>query len=126
MSRQLGHLLNRRMQQLDYLARRLLSPTQRIAHKRNHLAHLQARLQSAAIHQLQKRQRQLVNLQQNLSHLNPEAVLHRGYALVLTEDGNLVRSNRALQTGQKVRLRLAEGQADAAITDPDSQQKRPN
>ena len=125
MTRQLGYLINRRMQQLDYLARRLLSPAQRIAHKRNHLDHLQARLQSAAVHQLQRRQRQLAHLQQNLGHLNPEAVLNRGYALVLTEDDHLVRSNRALQTGQKVRLRLAEGQAEAAITDPDSQ-KRPN
>lgn len=126
MARQLGHFLNRRMQQLDYLARRLLSPAQRLEHKHNHLVHLQARLQSAAVNQLQKRQRQLAHLQQNLGHLNPEAVLNRGYALVEAADGHLVRSNRALQTGQKVRLRLAEGQAEAAITDPDPQQKRPN
>ena len=126
MARQLGHYLSRRMQQLDYLARRLLSPTQRVAHKRNHLAHLQTRLQSAVTHQLQRRQRQLAHLQQNLGHLNPEAVLNRGYALVEAADGALVRSNRALQAGQKVRLRLAEGQADAAITNPDPPQKQPN
>jgi exodeoxyribonuclease VII large subunit len=126
MARQLGHLLSRRMQQLDYLARRLLSPGQRIAQQRNHLAHLHARMLAAVMNQLQRRQRQLAHLQQNLKHLNPEAVLTRGYALVQAEDGSLVRSSRVLQTGQKVRLRLAEGQADAAIVDTKPQSKRPD
>lgn len=126
MARQLGHLLSRRMQQLDYLARRLLSPAQRIAQQRNHLAHLHARMLAAVMNQLQRRQRQLAHLQQNLKHLNPEAVLTRGYALVQAEDGSLVRSSRVLQTGQKVRLRLAEGQADAAIVDTKPQSKRPD
>lgn len=118
LARQLSYLLNRRMQHIDYLARRLLSPAQQIAHKVNHLGHLRQRLQAASASQLQRRQRQLAYLQQNLSHLNPQAVLGRGYALVQTPDGKLVRSSRELQPGQKVRLTLAEGQADATISAP--------
>lgn len=126
MLRQLNHGIRRRMQHIDYLARRLLSPAQQLAHKQNHLSHLRLRLQAASAGQLQKRQRQLVHLQQNLSHLNPQAVLGRGYAFVQTQDGRLVRSSHTLDQGQKVRLTLAEGHADAAITDIAPRPAMPN
>jgi exodeoxyribonuclease VII large subunit len=116
MSRRLGHILGRHMQHLDYLARRLLSPSQKIAHQLNHLAHLRLRLQTSAASQLQQRQRQLAQLQQNLEHLNPKEVLNRGYALVHTTDGQLVLSSNSLSEGQMLRLTLAEGEANAAVT----------
>jgi exodeoxyribonuclease VII large subunit len=115
-SRRLGHILSRHMQHLDYLARRLLSPSQKIAHQLTHLAHLRLRLQTSAASQLQQRQRQLAHLQQNLEHLNPKEVLSRGYALVHTTDGQLVRSSSSLSEGQMLRLTLAEGEAGAAVT----------
>lgn len=116
MSRRLGHILGRHMQHLDYLARRLLSPSQKIAHQLNHLAHLRLRLQAAAASQLQMRQRQLAHLQQNLEHLNPKEVLNRGYALVHTADGQLVLSSNSLSEDQILRLTLADGEASAAVT----------
>ena len=116
MTRQLNYGLNRRNQQLDYLSRRLLSPTQQVAHKFSHLAQLNFRLQAAITRSLQLQQQNLQRLQQNLGHLNPHAVLNRGYALVQTAEGQLVRSSRQLSPGQEVKFTLAKGQADATIT----------
>jgi exodeoxyribonuclease VII large subunit len=114
--RYMGQTLNQRMQQLDYLARRLLSPTQQVQHKMAHLDQLRYRLEATAIRCLQHHQQHLLRLEQNLHHLNPQAVLTRGYALVETSDGELVYSEQQLSVGQDVRLTLAQGSADAEIT----------
>ena len=123
MKRQLTYLLTRRMQQLDFLARRLLSPAQQLSHKINHLQHLRLRLDTAMQSGLLKQRRQLANLGQNLGHLNPQAVLQRGYALVHIETGEgageLVYSSRQLTPGQQVRLTLGNGTAAANINSPE-------
>lgn len=116
LTRQLNYLLSRRMQQLDFLARRLLSPLQQVTHKISHLSQLNLRLQAGILQRLQRKQQQLVRLEQNLSHLNPQAVLQRGYALVHTAEGKLVRTYEQLSPGQDVRLSLGDGQADAQVT----------
>ncbi|MEO8418005.1 MAG: exodeoxyribonuclease VII large subunit [Methylophilaceae bacterium] len=116
LSRQLNYILNRRMQQLDFLARRLLSPLQQVTHKISHLCQLKLRLQAGILKQLQHQQQHLLQLEQNLSHLNPQAVLKRGYALVHTVEGKLVRTHQQLSPGQDVRLTLGEGQADVQVS----------
>ena len=125
MKRRLTYLLSRRMQQLDFLARRLLSPAQQLSHKINHLQHLRLRLDTAMQSELMKQRRQLANLGQNLGHLNPQAVLQRGYALVHIETGEgageLVYSSRQLTLGQQVRLTLGNGTAAANITSPEQE-----
>jgi exodeoxyribonuclease VII large subunit len=115
LQRQMGHLLSRYMQQLDFLARRLLSPTQQVTHKLNHLEQLRLRLEAGISKHLQNQSQQLLRLAQNLSHLNPHAVLNRGYALVHDAKGSLVRSSEQLSPRQNVQLTLAKGQADAEI-----------
>ena len=116
MARQMGYLLQRRMQQLDYLAKRLLSPAQQIRNQSGHLDQLRLRLNAAMRSRLQRQQQALLRLEQNLHHLNPTGVLRRGYALVLDAEGQVIRASSQLQTGQQVSLTLAEGSADAAIT----------
>jgi exodeoxyribonuclease VII large subunit len=115
LARYMSQALNQRMQHLDYLSRRLLSPAQQAEHKAAHLIQLRCRLEAAASRMLQHQQHQLARLQQNLQHLNPQAVLTRGYALVQTESGELVHSAQQLGIGQNVRLTLGEGSADAEI-----------
>jgi exodeoxyribonuclease VII large subunit len=116
MARQMGFLLQRRMQQLDYLAKRLLSPAQQIRNQGGHLNQLSLRLNTAMRSRLQRQQQALLRLEQNLHHLNPTGVLSRGYALVLDAEGRVVRASSQLQTGQQVSLTLAEGAADATIS----------
>jgi len=116
MQRQMQVGLNQRMQQLDYLARRLLAPIRQVAHKAGHLDQLNLRLQAAISRLLQQQSQQLMRLEQNLIHLNPHAVLNRGYALVQTTDSQIVRTASQLSTGQTVQLTFGQGRADADIT----------
>jgi exodeoxyribonuclease VII large subunit len=44
-----------------------------------------------------------------LHSLSPLAVLDRGYALVIGEDGSLIRSAAQLTEGERVTTRVAEG-----------------
>ncbi|MGH9598398.1 MAG: exodeoxyribonuclease VII large subunit, partial [Terracidiphilus sp.] len=48
-------------------------------------------------------------LDARLHSLSPLAVLDRGYALVLTGDGGLVRSTAQIAAGDRLTTRLADG-----------------
>ena len=54
-------------------------------------------------------------LASNLAHLNPTAVLERGYAIVTSRDGDIVVDSAALAAGDDVTLTLGRGEADATI-----------
>jgi exodeoxyribonuclease VII large subunit len=55
-------------------------------------------------------------LAQSLSHLNPQAVLDRGYAIVTAADGAIVQDAASLAVGDDVGIALARGAADAKVT----------
>jgi exodeoxyribonuclease VII large subunit len=54
-------------------------------------------------------------LQRALVHLNPRAVLDRGYAIVSTGQGNIVYDAAALNVGDDVEVAFARGTAGAKI-----------
>jgi exodeoxyribonuclease VII large subunit len=58
----------------------------------------------------------LARLQQSLGHLNPKAVLERGYAIVAADDGSIVADANAVSVGDEVHLTFASGGAAARIT----------
>ena len=152
--------LERRMQQLDVLARRLTHPGERIANQLVQLGHLASRLRGAwqmtagnsewrlrelyqqllalrpdfavlATRQQTLAQR-LVNaaarrvdvlradvksLTAQLTQLNPRAVLERGYSMVETAAGDIVRDSAQLKRDDDVKLTFAEGWARARVKD---------
>lgn len=57
----------------------------------------------------------LQRLGDNLAHLDPGAVLVRGYAIVRDAQGDIVRDAAVLQAGQRVDIALGHGAADATI-----------
>jgi len=63
------------------------------------------------------RARALARLEAHLLHLNPRGVLSRGYAIVSTADGRVIRDSGETQLGDELRLTLARGWADARVTD---------
>jgi len=66
--------LERAMQQLDYLQRRLVHPAQRAQQQVQHLGQLQQRLQSALTHTMQNQSWRWQALQQRLRAARPELV----------------------------------------------------
>jgi exodeoxyribonuclease VII large subunit len=130
--------IQQRMQRIDLLARQLVHPAERLARSRQGLAHLASRLASAGERLAGKRRQRLADLRLRLSRaqprlerqrtrlerlaaslaaLNPQAALARGYALVRTPDGQLVRSHVQLADAMTLHLRFAEGGANALVTE---------
>jgi exodeoxyribonuclease VII large subunit len=150
--------LSQRAQQLDYLARRLVSPVQhaaqqrqqlqqlavrlrqtiqmQLAQQRTHLQHIshrhalqrpdttgryeiltrwQQRLDTLLAATLTRRQQRLCQLGMALEHLGPQRVLQRGYAMVMTNAGELVRDSAALRVGQELSLSFARGTARVEV-----------
>jgi exodeoxyribonuclease VII large subunit len=62
-------------------------------------------------------------LAQNLTHLNPQAVLERGYAIVATGDGAIVQDAAQVAVGDRVALTFARGSAGATIEARDASPK---
>ncbi|MCB5207311.1 exodeoxyribonuclease VII large subunit [Methylovorus mays] len=120
LSRAMQQLLSQRMQHMDYLTRRLLSPSQQIAHRGHQLQQWQWRLQQAMRQKLERQTRQLQTLQQNLMHLNPQAILSRGYTLAYAEDGSLLKSVQTLQKGNEITLQFSDGQVTTTVDRVDS------
>jgi exodeoxyribonuclease VII large subunit len=54
-----------------------------------------------------------------LEALSPLAVLSRGYALVYSADGELLRSAAKTAAGQTIRARLSHGTLEAEVTQID-------
>lgn len=130
-------LANRR-RHLDHLAHRLaLAQASRLALASQGLAHLRARCQMALprpdhlqsrLHGLagrlaraiatglKQRQARITALATHLDHLNPAAVLERGYSIVRRMDGSIVRDSRQMAVDETVELTLARGLAGARIT----------
>lgn len=154
----LQRALERRMQFVDHLGKRLRHPGERIANRLDQLTHLRARLagvlrrqldlaaqrlrimqsrvesarpdwkglqaqgstlgqrlHSAATLYLERRAQSLSRLSAHLQHLNPQAVLERGYSIVSAEDGTIVRDAARLRFGERVVLAFAKGRAAARI-----------
>ena len=89
---------------------------------RSPLPQVQRVLQTRATWQRATRERiarisdRLTGLTQNLAHLNPQAVLERGYAIVAGRDGTIVQDARQVKEGDGVALTFARGGADATVT----------
>jgi exodeoxyribonuclease VII large subunit len=84
-------------------------PRQNLAHARAHLADLRARIDRCLERLLQSSAASFNAFDGRLHSLSPLAVLDRGYALVLSADGALVRSTAQIAAGDCVTTRLADG-----------------
>ena len=100
------------------VARRLLdrrAPAMRLAVRRQRLDEARRALDRAIARAIPLRRQRAVAAQRRLAALSPLAVLGRGYTIVEGSDGHVRASVTALATGERVRLRMRDGRAAAAI-----------
>ncbi len=75
---------------------------------------------AAGIHamklQLARRRGRLESLTAKLSQLSPLRILERGYAIVTSDAGQILKSAAAAPPGSNIRVRLAEGRLQAEVT----------
>ena len=134
-----GQRLRERAQRLDELEQRLnLAQQARLRHQQARLSTLSARLhgrspaqrlrelhlrlnnlqhssRSAIAATLTKQRARLVNLGRALNAVSPLATLGRGYAIVQTPEGNVVRQSNEVSVGDTVTTRLGSGQLDCRV-----------
>ncbi len=139
LARDMRRIVETRGQQLDALARRLLTPAERLARDRERLAvlarrmkralpdagggkrdlaHLRLRLDAAAARGAGERARRLVALRAALGHLDPNQVLARGYSIVRDAGGEVRRSSAGLAAGAALDVTFAEGGAAVTVRVP--------
>lgn len=159
LSRHLQQKMEQRMQQMDYLSRRLIHPGERLNARLMHLTHLGQRLNNHTGHALaerewclqklahrlaaakpditahEARQRELARrlqlslsqrmqdcqiglqrLQANLTHLNPQSVLERGFSMVRSADGKIVYDSEKVAMDEALSITFARGSAEARVT----------
>ena len=58
---------------------------------------------------------QLLQLAASLTHLDPNAVLARGYSLVRDSSGKLVKSGAQVRAGDPIAIGFAQGWAEAEV-----------
>jgi exodeoxyribonuclease VII large subunit len=92
-----------------------IDPRQNLAHARAHLADLRARLDRCLERLLQSSAASFNAFDARLHSLSPLAVLDRGYALVLSAEGALVRSTAQITAGDRVTTRLADGSFSSRV-----------
>jgi exodeoxyribonuclease VII large subunit len=74
-----------------------------------------ARLETLAHLSLARRRQRLENLTAKLEQLNPRMVLARGYAIVLNEQGRIVKEAAGAPTGSELRLLFARDGVKAKV-----------
>ena len=103
-------------QKIDLLEKGLLSPAQKILIQYDLISGLKNRVQMAINTQLQKYQEQIKSYKQNLSYLNPNEILSRGYSIVLNQNKKIINKSSALNLNDKIKIKFYDGNAEGKIT----------
>ena len=72
-------------------------------------------LRSGFGHSLRERRAQLMRLDSHVRHLNPRAVLERGYSITRNVKGEIIRDSSVLKPGDALQLSFAKGTAEVKV-----------
>ena len=103
-------------QRIDFLEKGLVSPIQKIASQNDLIQALTNRMQITMSSRLEKYQEQIKSYKQNLSHLNPNEILSRGYSIILNQNKKIINNVSAMSVSDKIKIKFHKGDAEANIT----------
>lgn len=122
----LAHRLQRAWQQhwqqaqqySQYTGQRLQAqhPGARLQSLQQRLAQLAPRPQAAISQQLRLQQQRLQGMARELHAISPLATLSRGYSILHSADGRILRSAKAVQPGDTLNACLADGQLQLQVS----------
>ena len=92
----------------------------RLARQRQRLESLAQRPAPLQLRRLERLAARLAALDGSLGALSPLAILERGYAIVRTEAGELVRDNRQAAPGDRLGVRLHRGRLSVSVAETSS------
>jgi exodeoxyribonuclease VII large subunit len=115
LGRDLRRAIETRQQRLDGVARRLLTPAERIARQRERLGQVSRRLAREVRQRVTQRSQRLSALRSALGHLDPTQVLARGYSIVRDAAGHVVQGSDSLAAGDPLDITFSKGGAEVAV-----------
>ena len=115
----LSRQLRSARQRLNVLAHSpaMTSPTGYLEQRQKELEHLKTRLIAAQTQQLQRRRQRFVACTAKLDAMSPLKVLTRGYSIVNSDDGTILRSVRQTAPGRQLRVTLSDGRVNAVVSE---------
>ena len=118
--------LERLRQKLDTLAGKRVMTDQLayVQDKRMELVHVQQRLGDLAGIFLGQKKQQFAALAASLDAMSPLKVLGRGYAMVQNENGQILKSYRDVESGERVNVTLGEGGFSCTVEEPLKEERR--
>ena len=91
-------------------------PRQQLAHARGHFDACRTRLDRTLERTIDAAKGRLTALDARLNSLSPLRVLDRGYALVLDQEGAVIRSARQIAAGDTITTRMSDGAFTSTVT----------
>jgi exodeoxyribonuclease VII large subunit len=113
------HAMELEQWQLVQRLQRLQACTPNLREFASKVQALLAGARAAAATVLERAVSRQARLAESLAHLNPAAVLERGYSIVSHADGKIVRDSTSLTLGEPLSLRFARGSASACVDSKD-------
>ena len=94
-----------------------LNPKKNIKELHLMLLNFKSKIELHTLSKLKFSKSYLTKLESNIKALDPLSILERGYSIVETEDGKIVKNSREIKTGQKLSTRFATGSASVKVID---------
>ncbi|NUM88138.1 MAG: exodeoxyribonuclease VII large subunit [Bdellovibrionales bacterium] len=116
LERCLRNLLRQLRLELRGVSGRLKSPKDRLNELRLRIDDWSERLLQASRRDLAHRRQRLDRQLASLRALSPLQVLDRGYSLVFTRDGKIVKTSGGVKKGQEIEVRVSDGAFHAEVT----------
>lgn len=94
----------------------LRSPGQYLKKREQDLKNMQLRMVSAQNRNISLSKQRFISLTSKLDAMSPLKVLTRGYSMVRSVDGTVVRSKQQVKPGDSIGITLADGELSATVT----------
>lgn len=115
--RLMGFQLERSARKIESLQQRLraASPRRRLAEQSRQLLEAQKRLPQLMQRAIRDKKQKAEFVMELIVRLSPDNVLQRGYAIVLNQHGQAIKSSEMLKAGDAVHMHFASGKARAKV-----------
>jgi exodeoxyribonuclease VII large subunit len=100
---------------LSHLSARVINPIDRLREQAQRTDELYLRMERSLKHTFEKRRLALGQILGKMDALSPLKVLERGYSIMKSKDGRVIRSQKQLTKNETVTVTFHDGQAQAQI-----------
>ncbi|MEK6222728.1 MAG: exodeoxyribonuclease VII large subunit, partial [Chloroflexota bacterium] len=91
------------------------SPLNKLRTARQQVDELARRIGLNLAYQVELNRTRLTGMNQHLTALSPHGILARGFAVVTNQDGDVVKSSKAVKEGERINIQVSDGEIGAEV-----------